>query len=107
LRATFRPGQKVCSDEEGNVYTLFETNDYSEVVSPAEPDDPTGPSIQRFPEPIPAVWRNQDADKPIRVIARMFESGLPVHYLTDENFGVPAAEVFFENEAQRSVCSAP
>jgi hypothetical protein len=107
LKATFRPGLKVCSDEEGNVYTYFDTDDYSEVVGPAEPDEPTGPSIERFPKPIPAVWRNQDFDKPIMVIARMFELGLPDHYLTDENSGVPAAEVFFENEAQRSVRSAP
>lgn len=88
-----RPGQNYCSDDTGKVFAV---DDSDESPTPSPPSPPPEP-IVRFPDPVPAVWRNKDFDKPVTLIARMSEPGLPDHYLTVENTGVPVSEVFFEN----------
>lgn len=92
-RAASRPGRMYWSDEAGNVFAL---DDSDESPNPPTSADPTHPVV-RFPEPISATWRNKDFDKPVILVARMIEPGLPDHYLTDDNSGIPASEVFFEN----------
>lgn len=94
LQVVFRPGLKVYSDDEGNVSKYYHSSDCSQVATPVDPVEPAVSLMEWLPEPITAVWRNKDFDKPIVVVARMHAPGLPDHYLTDENSGVPASEVF-------------
>ncbi len=93
LQAAFRPGRSYYSDETGAVFPLDEPD---QATIPSEPVDRSNPIVW-FPEPIPAMWRNKDSDTPVILVARMSEPGLPDHYLTDKNNGVPVSEVFFGN----------
>lgn len=56
--------------------------------------------VTMFSEPVPAIWRNKDFDKPVVLVAKMSEPGLPDHYLTAENTGIPASEVVFEKTSR-------
>jgi hypothetical protein len=50
-----------------------------------------------FPQPVTAIWRNKDSDKPVVLVGKMSAPGLPDHFLTDKNTGIPASEVLFGN----------
>jgi hypothetical protein len=96
MHAVARPGMQVFSDEDGTIYTCCDSDNTSGGSNPAWPVDPSEPSIERFPEPIHAVWKNKECDQPVVIIARMFQPGMPDYYQTDYKTGIPASEVFFE-----------
>lgn len=55
----------------------------------------SGARLERFPEPVAAVWTNRDFDKEVMIVGIMSEPGLPDHYLTEESTGIPVSEVVF------------
>jgi hypothetical protein len=95
-RAAARPGRSYWSDDAGNIYAFDYADDWNDAPAPSQSAAPSEP-IVRFPEPIAAMWRNADFDKPVTLVARMSEPGLPDHYLTDGNIGIPVSEVIFGN----------
>lgn len=94
LQAAARPGTSYWHDEDGNIMP-FDFADLVPCVS-KHSDAPSVPFV-KFPEPVSGIWRNQDFDKPVVIVARMSEPGLPDHYLTAENTGIPVSDVFFDN----------
>lgn len=94
LQAAARPGTSYLHDEEGNLIPF----DFADLVPGVSKhyDAPSVPFV-KFPEPINGIWRNKDFDKPVVIVARMSEPGLPDHYLTGENTGIPVSEVFFDH----------
>lgn len=93
LRAAFHPGRSYWSDDTGKINAF---DDDVEVANTSQSVTPSTPMVW-FPKPVSAVWRNKDSDRPVILIARMSEPGLPDHYLTNEKSGIPVSEVFFEN----------
>lgn len=93
LQATSRPGQWYLHDESGNIVAMDQSGTAHDPDPFAE-----SPSMVKFPEPRPAVWKNQDYDKPVILVARMSQPGLPDYYLTQEGSGIPVSEVTFENQ---------
>ena len=93
-RAASRPGRSYWSDDAGNIYA-FDYDDYR-VANPSPSVAPSEPIVW-FPKPRVAMWRNADFDKPVTLVARMSEPGLPDHYLTSEGSGIPVSEVIFGN----------
>lgn len=93
LLASSCPGQSYFSDETGEVFAMDSPYDASTPL----PSVPNPKPIEHFEKPVSGVWRNKDFDKPVTIVARMSEPGLPDHYLTDVNTGIPVSEVFFEN----------
>jgi hypothetical protein len=96
LQAAARPGKSYWHDEDGNVMPLDSDESSPGTKPPAGTQSYT---IVEFPEPISAVWRSQDCDKPVVIVARMSEPGLPVFYKTEDGSGIPASEVFFDIQA--------
>jgi hypothetical protein len=93
-RAVARPGKSYWHDEDGNVMPLDTQDqppDFPQSV------DSASEHILKFPEPINGTWRNKDSDKPVVIVARMSESGMPDYFLTIEGSGIPASEVHFDN----------
>lgn len=92
LQATARPGKSYWHDEEGNI---MET-DYPDFATDASQhaETPHAPFVE-FPEPVSGIWKNKHFDKPVVIVARMSEPGLPDYYLTKEGSGIPVSEVFF------------
>ena len=80
-------------DEKGVVFAAGDSNEPHNSPQSAAFLEP----MVRFPKPVAAIWHNKDFDKPVSLVARMSEPGLPDHYLTTENTGIPVSEVIFEN----------
>jgi hypothetical protein len=95
-RAASRPGRSYWSDDDGNITAFDDDDDMDDAPTPPPAAPPCEP-IMRFPEPRSAIWRNRDCDQPVTLVARMSAPGLPDHYLTEANVGIPVSEVFFEN----------
>ena len=94
MRAASRPGQSYWHDDAGNIMTLDPSDP---VPNSSQSVDCSSDSLVMFPEPITAIWRNKDFDKPVTLVGKMSAPGLPDHYLTAGRNGIPASEVFFEN----------
>jgi hypothetical protein len=94
MHAAVRPGRHYWHDEDGNIMPFDE---YDDPPDASQSVDGSSVPLVMFPDPVTAVWSNQDFDKPVIIVGRMSEPGLPDHYLTIEGSGVPATEVFFVN----------
>jgi hypothetical protein len=60
-------------------------------------ENTNGDVVDWFPMPRKGIWRNQDSDVPVVIVAVMSSPGLPDHYLTENNSGIPASEVELED----------